>query len=51
LYIQKLIYLILFHPYNIVGSLARLIFRTIFIKPEKAKSTTKIQNQDEKILE
>jgi len=34
-----------------VGSLARLIFRTIFIKPEKAKRTTKIQNQDEKILE
>lgn len=34
-----------------VGPLARLIFRTIFIKPEKAKSTTDVQNEDEKILE
>ena len=34
-----------------VGPLARLIFRTIFIKPKKAQSTTEIQNEDEKILE
>ena len=34
-----------------VGPFARLIFRTIFIKPEKAKSTTNVQNEDEKILE
>lgn len=34
-----------------VGPLARLIFRTIFIKPKKAKSTTEIQNEDEEILE
>lgn len=34
-----------------VGPLARLMFRTIFIKPEKAKSTTDVQNKDKKILE
>lgn len=34
-----------------VGPLARLIFKTIFIKPEKVKSSTEIQNEDEEILE
>jgi hypothetical protein len=35
----------------IVGPLARFIFRSIFIKPKKAKTTSDIQDEDEKILE
>ena len=35
----------------IVGPLARLIFRTLFIKPKKRKSTNEIQDEDEKIVE
>ena len=34
-----------------VGSLARLIFRTLFIKRRAIKSTVEIQNEDEQILE
>lgn len=34
-----------------VGPLARLIFRTIFIKPKKVKNSTEIQNEDAEILE
>jgi len=35
----------------IVGPLARLIFRTIFIKHKKVKSTDEIQEEDEQIVE
>lgn len=35
----------------IVGPLARLIFRTIFINQKREKSTNEIQNDDEKIVE
>lgn len=35
----------------IVGPLARLIFRTLFIKQRKIKSTSEIQNMDDKIIE
>ena len=34
-----------------VGSLARLIFRTLSIKRRAIKSTVEIQNEDEQILE
>ena len=34
----------------IVGPLARLIFRTLFIRNKKARSTNEIQNQDETIM-
>lgn len=35
----------------IVGPLARLIFKTIFIKHKKVKSTDEIQEEDEQIVE
>lgn len=35
----------------IVGSLARLIFRTLFINHKKAESTNEIQHEDEQIVE
>lgn len=35
----------------IVGSLARLIFRTLFIRNKHKRSSTEIQNEDEKIIE
>ncbi len=35
----------------IVGPLARLIFRTLFIKHGKVKCTNEIQNEDEQIIE
>lgn len=35
----------------VVGPAARLIFRTIFIKHKRIKSTNEIQNEDEQILE
>lgn len=35
----------------IVGPLARLIFRTFFIKHKKTKSTNEIQHEDEQIVE
>lgn len=34
----------------IVGPLARLIFRTLFIKRKKVKSTSEIQNEDAEIV-
>ena len=34
----------------IVGPLARLIFRTLFIKNKKVKSTSEIQNEDAEIV-
>lgn len=35
----------------IVGPLARLIFRTLFLKQKSGKCTNEIQNEDEKIVE
>ena len=35
----------------IVGPLARLIFRTLFIKQRKIKNTNEIQNMDDRIIE
>ena len=35
----------------IVGPLARLIFRTLFIKGKKGNGTNEIQNEDEQIVE
>lgn len=34
----------------IVGPLARLIFRTLFLKPKKPKTTNEIQNEDARIM-
>ena len=35
----------------LVGPLARLIFRTLFLKHKNKKSTNEIQNEDEEIIE
>ena len=34
----------------IVGPLARLIFKTLFLKPKKEKTTNEIQNEDVRIM-